>query len=80
MKGMEIVTMKRKGRMTKTFFSKWPKGSRARKAMPISAMAKRLKRRKAVGGELTPIRIKVKKTMIFALASRWWMGLSVWLW
>jgi hypothetical protein len=71
MKGMEIVTTKRKGRMTRTFLSKWPMGSRAKRAMPMSAMAKRLKRRKAVGGELTPIRIKVKKTMIFALASRW---------
>jgi hypothetical protein len=39
--------------------------------MPMRAMAKRLKRRKEVGGELTPIKIKVKKTMIFALASRW---------
>jgi len=37
----------------------------------MSAMAKRLKRRKEVGGELTPIKINVKKTMIFALASRW---------
>jgi hypothetical protein len=71
MKGMEMVTTKRKGRMTRTFLSKWPKGSRAKRAMPIRAMAKRLKRRKEVGGELTPIKIKVKKTMIFALASRW---------
>ena len=71
MKGMEIVTTKRKGRTTKTFLSKWPKGSRAKRAMPMRAMAKRLKRRKEVGGELTPINIKVKNTMIFALASRW---------
>jgi hypothetical protein len=39
--------------------------------MPIRVIARRLKRRKEVGGELTPIKIKVKKTMIFALASRW---------
>jgi hypothetical protein len=71
MKGMEMVTTKRKGRMTRTFLSKWPKGSLAKRAMPMRAMAKRLKRRKEVGGELTPIKIKVKKTMIFALASRW---------
>jgi hypothetical protein len=69
--GMEIVTIKRKGRTTKTFLSKWPKGSRAKSAMPMRAAAKRLKRRKEVGGELTPIKIKLKKTMIFALASRW---------
>jgi hypothetical protein len=71
MKGMEIVTMMRKGRMTRTFLSKWPRGSRAERAMLMRAIAKRLKRRKEVGGELTPIKIKVKKTMIFALASRW---------
>jgi hypothetical protein len=80
MKGMDTVTTKRKGRMTKTFLSKWPKGSLAKRAMPIRVTARRLKRRKEVGGELTPIKIKVKKTMIFALASRWWMGLSIWLW
>jgi hypothetical protein len=71
MNGMEMVTTKRKGRMTKTFLSKWPKGSLAKRAMPIRVIARRLKRRKEVGGELTPIKIKVKKTMIFALASRW---------
>jgi hypothetical protein len=71
MNGMEIVTIKRKGRTTRTFLSKWPKGSRAKRAMPMRAVAKRLKRKKEVGGELTPIKIKVKKTMIFALASRW---------
>jgi hypothetical protein len=71
MNGMEIVTIKRKGRTTKTFLSKWPKGSRAKRAMPMRTAAKRLKRKKEVGGELTPIKIKLKKTMIFALASRW---------
>jgi hypothetical protein len=71
MNGMEMVTTKRKGRMTKTFLSKWPKGSLAKRAMLIRVIARRLKRRKEVGGELTPIKIKVKKTMIFALASRW---------
>ena len=80
MNGMDTVTTKRKGRITKTFLSKWPKGSLAKRAMPIRMIAKRLKRRKEVGGELTPIKINVKKTMIFARASRWWMGLSVWLW
>jgi hypothetical protein len=80
MNGIERATTKRKGRTTRTFLSKWPKGSRARSAMLMSALAKRLKRRKEVGGELTPIKINVKKTMIFALASRWWIGLSVWLW
>jgi hypothetical protein len=71
MKGMEIATTKRKGRMAKTFLSKWTKRSLAKRAMPIGVIARRLKRRKEVGGELAPIRIKVKKTIIFALASRW---------
>jgi hypothetical protein len=71
MNGIERVTTRRKGRTTRTFLSKWPKGSRAKRAMLMSAMAKRLKRRKEVGGELTPIKVNVKKTMIFALASRW---------
>jgi hypothetical protein len=71
MNGIERETTKTNGRTTKTFLSKWPKGSRAKRAMPIRAKAKRLKRKKEVGGELTPIRINVKKTMIFALASRW---------
>jgi hypothetical protein len=71
MNGMDTVTTKRKGRMTKTFLSKWPKGSLAKRAMPIRVIARRLKRRKEVGGELTPIKIKVKKTIIFVLASRW---------
>jgi len=39
--------------------------------MLMRVMAERLKRRKEVGGELTPIKINVKKTMIFALTSRW---------
>jgi hypothetical protein len=77
MNGMEIATTKRKGRMTSTFFVKWPKGSRAIRAIPMRASANRPKKRREVGGELTPIKIKVKKTMIFALASRWWIGLSV---
>jgi hypothetical protein len=77
MKGIERVTRKRKGRMTKTFFVRWPRGSLARRAMPIRVSAKRAKRRKEVGGQLTPTNIKVKKTMIFALASRWWIGLSI---
>jgi hypothetical protein len=38
--------------------------------MPMRAMARRPKRKKEVGGELTPIKMKVKKTMILALASR----------
>jgi hypothetical protein len=71
MKGIERATTKRKGRTTTTFLSKWPKGSRATTAMAISPSAKTLRRRKEVGGELTPIRINVKKTMIFALASKW---------
>jgi len=68
--GMEIATTKRKGRITKTFFAKWAKGSRAKRAMTMRAPAKMEKRIKELGGELTPINIKVKKTMIFALASR----------
>jgi hypothetical protein len=71
MNGIERATTKRNGRTTRTFLSKWPKGSRAKRAMLMSAMVKRLKRRKDVGGELTPTKINVKKTMIFALASRW---------
>jgi len=70
MNGIERATTKRKGRTTRTFLSKWPKGSRAKTAMPIRPKPKRLRRRKEVGGELTPIKINVKKTMIFALASR----------
>jgi hypothetical protein len=70
MKGIEMATTNKKGRMTRTFFAKWPKGSFAERAIPMRANARRLKRRKEVGGELTAINIKVKKTMIFALASR----------
>jgi hypothetical protein len=70
MNGMEMATTNKKGRMMRTFFAKWPKGSFAKRAMPMRANAKRLKRRKEVGGELTAINIKVKKTMIFDLASR----------
>jgi len=70
MNGMEMATTNRKGRMMRTFFIKWPKGSFAKKAMPMRANAKMLKSRKEVGGELTAINIKVKKTMIFALASK----------
>jgi hypothetical protein len=71
MNGIEMATTKRKGRMTSTFFAKWPRGSRAKRAMPMSPIAKKPKRRREVGGELTPTSIKEKKTMIFALASRW---------
>jgi len=70
MNGMEMATTNRKGRMIRTFFARWPKGSFAKRATPIRTNIKRLKRRREVGGELTPINIKVKKTMIFALASR----------
>jgi hypothetical protein len=80
MKGIEMVTRKRNGRITSTFFTKWPKGSFAKRAMPTSPIARRRKRKKDLGGELTPTSIRVKKTMIFALASRWWMGLSIPLW
>jgi hypothetical protein len=38
--------------------------------MPMRARARRPKRTKEVGEELTPIKIKLKKTMILALASR----------
>jgi hypothetical protein len=71
MNGIERATTKRNGRMTRTFLSKWPKGSRAKAAMRMRPKARRPKRRKEVGGELTPIKMNVKKTMIFALASRW---------
>jgi hypothetical protein len=77
MNGIERVTTKRKGRTTRTFLSRWPNGSRAETAIPMRPKAKRPKRRKEVGGELTPTKINVKKTMIFALASRWWIGLSM---
>jgi hypothetical protein len=80
MKGIEILTRKRKGRMTRIFFVRWPKGSFARRATPISVAAKRPKRKKALGGQLTPTNMRVKKTRIFALASRWWIGLSIPLW
>jgi hypothetical protein len=76
MKGIERLTRKRKGRMTTIFLAKWPKGSLARRAMLMRARVRRPKRRKEEGCELTPTRIKEKKTMIFALASRWWIGLS----
>jgi hypothetical protein len=39
--------------------------------------AKRAKRENEEGGELTPTKMKAKKTMIFALASRRWIGLSI---
>ena len=68
--GMEMATTNRKGRMTNTFFTKWPKGSRAKRLMTMRAPAKMPKIRNELGGELTPININVKKTMIFALASR----------
>jgi hypothetical protein len=67
---MEMATTNRKGRMMRTFFTKCPKGSFAERAIAMRTKAKKPKRRKEVGGELTPINIKVKKTMIFALASR----------
>jgi hypothetical protein len=67
---MEMVTTKRKGRMTRAFFNRCPMGSLAKRAMLIRAVAKIAKKRKEAGGELTPTNIKLKKTMIFALASR----------
>jgi hypothetical protein len=70
MNGMDRTTKKRKGRMTKTFLAKWIKGSLAKSAMPTRTNAKRPKRRKEMGGELTPTNMMVKKTRIFALASR----------
>jgi hypothetical protein len=76
-KGIEIVTRKIKGRMTRIFFVKWPRGSLARRATPISVRVKRPKTRKELGGQLTLTNIRVKKTRIFALASRWWIGLSI---
>ena len=70
MKGMEMATIKTKGRMTSTFFVKWARGSRAKRAMPMRDTANRPKRGREVGGELTPTNMKVIKTMIFARASR----------
>jgi len=67
---MDRVTRKRKGRMTTIFFAKWVRGSLARRAMLIRAKARRLKRRKEDGRVLTPTRIRERKTMIFALASK----------
>jgi hypothetical protein len=68
-KGIERVTRKRKGRMTRTSLIKCLRGSLAKRAIAIKANAKRPKRRNELGGELTPMRIKVKKTMILTLAS-----------
>jgi hypothetical protein len=65
-----MATTNRKGRMIKTFLIKCAKGSLAERAIPMRTSAIRPKRRKEVGGELTAINIKVKKAMIFALASR----------
>ena len=71
MKGIEMVTRKRKGRMTRTSLARWPNGSLAQRAILIRTIAKKPKRRKEFGCELTLTSISVKKTMIFALASRW---------
>ena len=76
-KGIERTTKNRKGRMMHTFFTICPKGSRATRVIVTSPTLKQAKRENDVGGELTPTKMKVKKTMIFALASRRWMGLSI---
>jgi hypothetical protein len=70
MKGTETATTKRNGRMIRTFFARWANGSLDRKAIPIRASANRLNKGKASGEELTAIKMNVKKTRIFALASR----------
>jgi len=77
MNGMEMATTNKKGRMMRTFFAKWPRGSFAKMAMPVSAKANRVKRRREVGGKLTATNMNVKKTTILALESNWWIGLSV---
>jgi len=77
MKGIETATKNRKGRMIKTFFTICPKGNRATRVIVTSPMANRAKRENEEGGELTPTKMKVKKTIIFALASRRWIGLSI---
>jgi hypothetical protein len=76
-KGTERATKNKKGRTMSTFFSICPKGNRATRVIVTSPTANRAKRENEEGGELTPTKMKVKKTMIFALASRRWIGLSI---
>ena len=69
-KGIERATKNKKGRIMSTFFSICPKGSRATRVIVTSPTANRAKRENEEGGELTPTKIKAKKTTTFAFASR----------
>jgi hypothetical protein len=49
MKGIEMATRKRKGRMTRTSLPRWANGSLAQRAILIRTIAKSPKRRKEFG-------------------------------
>jgi hypothetical protein len=76
MKGTERATKnERKG--LRTFLPRCPRGRRAARAMLTRPTASRPKTGNEEGGVLTPTRMKVRKTMIFARASRRWTTLSM---